>query len=209
MTIAHAAILLLAAATGAGAQQAADHGTFTLIQDGRAIATESFERSGDRLETELAVVDQATLVTRADLNPDATIARLEVEVFGPGGAAGEPIQSSAVTFADGRASFEEPLGTATPGDREVDAGAVPYLNPSPASLEQILRRARAIGGDRVTVPIWVPGPDGGNVATAAVEFGPGTATIAFGAARVETTTDAVGRLLSARVPSQNLVIERR
>lgn len=207
MKLAATAVLALALATGATAQ-APEAGTFTLTQNGTTIATETFERSADVLETELAVVNQATLVTHGTLRPDATIGRLAVRVYGPGGPTGEPLQTSAVTFENGTATFEQPIGAAAGEPRDVAEGAVPYVNPSPSYMEQILRRARVLGGDTVTVPLWTPGPGGGQMIEATVVFGDGSATFTLGPVAVEATTDAVGRLLSARVPSQGLIIER-
>jgi hypothetical protein len=207
MKLAATAILALAAASAAVGQQP-ESGTFTLTQNGATIATETFERSARVLETELTVVNQATLQTHATLRPDATVGRLAVSVFGPGGATGEPVQTSAVRFENGTATFEQPVGTPAGEPTEVDAGAVPYVNPSPSFMEQILRRARAMGGDSVAVPVWTPGPGGGRMTTATVVFAERTATLTLGPVAIEATTDAVGRLLSARVPAQALVIAR-
>lgn len=209
MTCARAAIILLAAATAAAGQQPSGTGTYTLVQNGIIIATESFERADDRLQARLEILNQATLRIDATLRPDATIGRLEVEVFGPGPVAGEPIQSSAVVFDDGTATFEQPIGTPAGQPSDVRPGALPFVNPSPSFMEQILRRARAMGGAPATVPIWVPTPTGGQVSDAVVAFEDGAATITFGGVRIEAATDDAGRLLAARVPSQGLVIERR
>ena len=202
-----AAALLLAAATAAAAQDV-ETGTFTLTQHGAVIATEAFTRSAALLETRLDVVNQATLQTRGTLRPDASLSRLAVRVYGPGGVTGEPVQTSAVTFADGFATFEQPIGQPAGEPKEVEPGVVPYVNPSPSFLEQILRRARVLGRDTVAVPVWTPGPGGGRIIGAVVAFDGPSGTLSMAGVAIEVTTDAVGRLLSARVPVQSLVIER-
>lgn len=212
MKLTATAVLTLAAISPAIAQQP-ESGTFTLTQSGATIATETFHRAAALLETELTVVNQATLRTRGTLRPDATLARLEVTVYGPGGATGEPVQTSAVLFRNGTATFEQPIGTSAGEPREIGEGAVPYLNPSPAFMEQILRRARVVGGDTVAVPVWTPAPGGGRMTTATVVFrdaaaGEDAATLTLGGVVIEATTDRTGRLLSARVPSQALEIRR-
>lgn len=207
MKLATAAALLLAAAATASAQEP-ETGTFTLTQNGTVIATETFTRSATLLETELTVVNQATLQTRGTLRPDGTISRLAVRVFGPGGVTGEPVQTSAVSFTDGLATFEQPIGEPAGEPKEVGAGVVPYVNPSPAFMEQILRRARVLGGDTVGLSVWTPAPGGGQVIGAVVAFAGDAGTLSMGGVAVEITTDAAGRLLSARVPAQSLVVER-
>ena len=206
MKRATAAALLLAAATASA--QEPETGTFTLTQNGTVIATERFTRSATLLETRLEVVNQATLQTRGTLRPDGTVSRLAVRVFGPGGVTGEPVQTSAVNFAGELATFEQPIGEPAGEPKEVDEGVVPYVNPSPAFMEQILRRARLVGGDTVAIPVWTPGPGGGQVIGAVIAFDGDGGTLSMGGVAVEITTDGVGRLLSARVPAQSLVVER-
>ena len=208
MKLATAAALLLGLASAASAQ-APETGTFTLIQNGTVIATETFTRSPTLLETELEIVNQATLQARGTLRPDATISRLAVRVFGPGGITGEPVQTSAVNFADGRATFEQPIGEPAGEPKDVGEGVVPYVNPSPSFMEQILRRARTVGGDTVGLSVWTPAPGGGQVIGAVVAFDGDGGTLSMGGVAVEITTDAAGRLLSARVPAQSLLVERK
>ncbi|MBW3552403.1 MAG: hypothetical protein KY466_02770 [Gemmatimonadetes bacterium] len=204
-----AALLAVAFAASPAAAQEAETGTFVLTQNGTVIATETFTRSAALLRTELDVIDQATLQTRGTLRPDATISRLAVRVFGPGGVTGEPVQTSAVNFADGLATFEQPIGEPVGEPKEVEPGAVPYVYPSPSLMEQILRRARAVGSDTLAVPVWTPGPGGGRVIGAVVAFHGEGGTLAMEGVAIEITSDAVGRLLSARIPAQSLVIERK
>lgn len=206
-----ALLLVLPAMAGApamaSAQQPADAGTFTLVQANATIATETFERTADLLETTLEITNQATLVTRSTLNQDATIARMEVEVYGPGGIGDEAIESSAANFQDDAVTVEQPIGTALEGEPQpTGAGAIPYVNPSPSYMEQIIRRAHAVGGDDVEVSLWIPGQPQGTAAT--VSFGDGSATIDLAGVIIEAETDADGRILSATIPAQNVTITR-
>lgn len=206
-TAAASAITVAALAAAVAPAAAQDTGTFTLVQNGQTIATEEFTRTGDRLETRMAMPDQAAVDATATLRPDATVSRLEVRVFPPGAADQEPSQTSAAIFGDGEIRIEMPIGTASGEPVSVEAGTVPYLNPSPSYMEQILRRARAIGGDdEVAVPVWAPGA--GPVPPARVTFAGDDATLMLGQVEVRIRTDDQGRLLSASVPAQNLTIER-
>lgn len=202
-----AALLLAVAAPGhAAAQGVPDSGTFTLIQGDAVIATERFERTDDRLETSLELTNQATMVTRSTLHADATVSRIEVEVYGPGGVDGNLIQSSAATFENETVVLEQPIGEAVGDEAQpADAGALPYVNPSPSYMEQIVRRARVTGGQEVRVPLWIPGQP---QASATVTFGDGAATISLGGVVIEAETDDRGRLLGATIPSQGITIDR-
>lgn len=187
---------------------AQDTGTFTLTQNGNQIATESFTRTADRLETQLDVTGQGIMASTSTLGADATVSRVELRVLPPGDPDADPLQSTAADFQGDSVHFEEPIGTEM-GSVAASEGTVPYLNPSPSYMEQIVRRARAMGGSEVTVQIWIPGPGGGQVVPAQVAFADAGTTLTLGQATVEIETDDEGRLLSAEVPAQSLVIERQ
>ena len=199
------AVSLLAASTASA--QAPETGTFTLQQFGTTIATETFRRTPTSLETDLTIPSEATVRTSSTLNRDGTLARLEVRVLPPGGE-GAPLQSTGVAFSGARATPERPIGNAL-APMDVPTGTVAYVNPSPSFMEQILRRARAVGGDSVTVPILTPGAGGLQVVEATVVFAADAATLTLGGVAVQAVTDEVGRFLSGTVPSQGLVISRR
>ncbi len=194
------------AAPPAAAQET---GTFTLTQNGNQIATEDFTRSADMLETELNVTGRARIVTQADLADDAMVDRIEIRVFPAGNPDADPVQSTAAEFGSDSVQVEEPIGTASAGQPAV-RGTVPFLNPSPSHMEQIVRRARALGGDRVTVQIWVPSQGAGQVVPAQVTFNDdGSTTLGLGSTAVELQVDDQGRLTHGEIPSQGLVIERQ
>lgn len=199
----------LALASAALAPAAAqDTGTFVLTQGGNQIATETFTRTGDRLETRLDVTEQGIMTTEATLGGAGTVSRMELRVLPPGSPDAEPLQTIAADFRADSVHVEQPIGTATAATA-VAEGTIPYLNPSPSYMEQILHRARAIGGADVTVQTWIPGPGGGQVVPAQVTFDGDAASLALGPATIEIETDADGRLLGAEVSAQELVIERR
>ena len=198
------------AAPVAAAAAAADQAQFTVSQEGAVVATERFTRSANRLESELVFPGQARLAYTATLAPDATIPRLELQAFAADAPAGAPAMQRAVaTFRGDSVITESMQGDSTQTTRRAaPAGAIPYINPSPVLMEQIIRRARAIGGERVEVPIVVAG-SGGQVATATVTFqGARGATLDVAGVEIIFALDDAGRVLSATVPSQNVSIER-
>jgi hypothetical protein len=85
---------------------------------------------------------------------------------------------------------------------------VPFVNPSPSLMEQIVRRGRAIGGGTAEVPIFVGGGGPANV-TAIVTFSaPDSARLDLGGVEVLLRVDAAGAILGGSVPTQRLTIER-
>ena len=200
-----AAGLVVALALPASGQ---DTGEFVLTQGGNQIGSETFTRSAELLETELRVTGQGTIATVATLGDAAMVDRVELRILPPGDAGAEPLQTLAAEFRGDSVFVEQPIGTAgaTAG---AGAGTIPYINPSPSYLEQIVRRARSLDGSDVTVQIWAPGPNGGQVAPAPVTCEGDRATLTLGAVTINITTDADGRLLGAEVPAQGLTIERQ
>lgn len=196
--------LTLAHAPAAGQET----GTFVVTQGGSELGTETFTRSGSTLETELTIAGQGTLATTATLGAEATVGRVELRILPPGSPDAEPTQTLAAEFRQDSAYLEQPIGVDA-GSTDAAAGTIPYINPSPSYMEQIIRRARWVDGSEVTVQIWVPGPDGGRVTPAHVTFEGDSASLTLGDVTVDITTDADGRLLSAEVPAQGLTIERQ
>lgn len=204
----HAVLATLAATTlAAGSAASQETGTFTMTQAGNQIGTETFTRSGEMLSTELEVAGQGRIATTSVLGDEGVVTRIELRILPPGDGDVEPLQSLAAEFRDDSVHVEQPIGTLA-ASAEAMKGTIPYVNPSPSYLEQIVRRARAVGGSDVTVQVWAPGPAGGRVAEAKVTFNGASATLVLGAVSVEIDTDEQGRLLGAEVAAQGLLIER-
>ena len=76
-------------------------------------------------------------------------------------------------------------------------------------MEQIVRRARVMGGEQVQVPVFVAGTGGQTEPTTVTFMPPDSATVMLGNTEVRLRVDEQGRLLGGRVPAQNLLIERQ
>jgi uncharacterized protein len=136
--------------------------------------------------------ERASMTVGRGATGDSAIKRLEVTIAGDSGTA-QPFDASAPA----------PL----PAQRiAVPRGAVPFVNLSGLSLELMLRRARAIGGDSVAVPLLLG--NGSSLPAIVKRIGADSATITLGGVVLRARTDAEGRLLGAVVPSQNVVFER-
>src|SRR5690606_652493 len=87
------------------------------------------------------------------------------------------------------------------------AGALPFINPSFALIEQAIRRARVLGGDSTVVPLLAV--SGGQTFDALVlRAGTDSVEVRIGAAAAHFRMDAAGLLVSGPVPAQGLVLER-
>ena len=85
-------------------------------------------------------------------------------------------------------------------------GSVPYTDLSGLALELILKRARAVGGDTVMVPLFVGA--GRSVSVRVAWIGSDTASLTIGAVDFRVHTDAAGRMLGAFIPSQGAFFDR-
>ena len=88
----------------------------------------------------------------------------------------------------------------------VPRGAVPFTNLSGQTLELVLRRARAVGGDTVFVPLLLPG--GPSLSVRVTYVGADSAVLSVGGADIRARTDREGRFLGATIPSQGAVFDR-
>jgi hypothetical protein len=189
-----------------------DSGMFVIRHASDTVATEQFVRSQTTIEGTLAVRNaKATAQTyKAVVAPDASVALLEVTVrenADSGRVKGRTVQQARIIFKGDSASVDDitnhGLQTRVFG---TERGAVPYLNLSFALLEQAIRRSRAGQGDG-KVPLFNLG--GGQTLDGTVSsLGTDSLTLAIGNVEYHVRVDGTGRLLGARIPSQNLVAER-
>lgn len=95
---------------------------------------------------------------------------------------------------------------------EVDpttAGAIPYINPSSAAIEQVLRRARAMGGaaDTVTVPLFAV--SGGQTIPVTVTWqGADSAVLKLAGVEMRAHVGPDGSLLGMTIPAQHATVTR-
>lgn len=189
-----------------GGKPAAERGTFVLHTD-LGPMTERFARTPERLEVERTGPNGARQAWSMALQPDASVVRLEVRSFAPGSMPNAPpVQRSLLVLRDDSTIAEVGQGdsvrVATRRGRA--RNAMPYLYPSVAALEQLIRRARALGGSEAH-PVQLPLVhawgiyEGAEAAT--VRFGPDSAFVAFDQAyTTRVRTDAAGRVLSGIMP---------
>jgi hypothetical protein len=208
------ACVVLSAPSIALGQSASDTGAF-LVRHGRdTVATERFIRTATKLEGTLALRNRNNTSERyaAVLAPEATVPLIEVTVQEGGADTGSArpkiVQRARVIFKDDSAAVDE-VGRAGLVTRilSTEPGAVPYLNLSFALLEQAIRRSRA-AHEGASVPFFNLG--GGQTVIARISpLGPDSLQLDIGDTRFHLMIDARGRLVGARIPLQDVVVERK
>lgn len=205
------------AATGRGALDSA-RGASALIRGADTLGTEVSTRTGERLDATFRTRARGEFAYHAALRPDASVERITVTVRGPAGA----VRTGAATFAGDSVTVawqpaRQDASTAAPADaradtlrRAVPRGAVPYLNPSPSLMEQVVRRARTLGGTPGGAPVLLPVVvlDGGAVRTATVTFVADSVQLGLAGVTVWLRTDPSGAILGGSVPGQGITLAR-
>jgi uncharacterized protein len=191
------------------AAQAAEQGAFVVLMGRDTFAVENFSRSADRLEAEMTGPSIGRLVYQVRLGPTAVTRVLMLQAWQPGAAEdAAPMQEVRLT-AQGD-SVIVGINTAAGSQTQRIASredAMQHVNPSFALTEQIILRARAIGGDEVQVPVFLL--QGGQTLNAVVTWpAEDSVVLVLGGSAVRGTLSPTGRLLSAAIPAQNLTITR-
>jgi hypothetical protein len=205
--------LILVSPGALPAQVTVDSGLFLIRHGTDTVATERFTRSATRLEGTLTLRNPKGTSERysAVVALDATIPLIEVTVR-EGTASGmrqaRIVQRVRVIFKQDSAAVDE-VGSAGLITRVLgtEEGAVPYLNLSFALLEQAVRRARLANGG-LRVAFFNLG--GGQTLRATLSpMAADSVQLDIGDTRIHLRVDSEGRLLGARIPLQDVMVERQ
>lgn len=192
---------------------AAERAGFVLIRENDTIAVERFSYATDHMDGELRLrtpQGEARFVYDVRLDAAVTPTSMNVSVYPPGDTATTPAQRANVTFgADSTrlAVMRRGVDSAQRLATTNASGAVPYINPSPAFMELIVRRALAIGGTSRSVPVYAIGaPQPLMVAVTAIDSS--NVRLGFPGVEILLTHDRAGRVTGGSVPAQLLTIVR-
>jgi hypothetical protein len=192
--------------------QADEDYQFILMSGDDTVAVEAYTRTGDRLEGELRERRSGDRVTyRVTTGEESLITRLEISAYTRGGTAPEQ-QVELTVRGDSLIA-----GYTRDGSRQQEATLIPsgtllYLNPSVALLEQMLRRARAVGGERVGLTVLSISADDAPELVRPTITWIGTDSVHIAVAgdnQVHGAVDGEGRILRAVNPMWGVRIERR
>jgi uncharacterized protein len=204
-----AALGIGAAAATPLAAQAEERGAFVVIAGVDTFAVERFTRTPARLEGELTGAALGRLLWSAEPGPAATMEVLRLRAWRPGADPdAEPFQQVELRIVGDSAIVQITTPTGTTMQRlATRAGAMVYLNPSFAQVEQIVMRAAALGREPVTIPLLLV--QGGQTLDAVVSFiGSDSASVAIAGTEMRVAVDGAGRLTGGAVPAQNITFRR-
>jgi hypothetical protein len=206
-------LIALLLPTPALTQAVSDSGTYLVRHGSDTVATEQFRRTATRLEGTLAIKNSSRTSEQwiAVIGPDATLPLIEVTVREGTDSAGRKAkvtERARVIFKEDSAAVDAVGGRGVQTRLfATQAGALPYLNLSFALIEQAVRRAR-IAPQHSRVPFFNLG--GGQTVSARLSpLGTDSLLLEIGSVRYHLLVDAEGRLVGARIPAQNVVVDRK
>lgn len=202
------ALIVLTVAGSVNAQQPAEAATqtgFVVTAGADTIAVERYSRAGSQLKSDLLVKAQGIRITfTMTVAPDGTVPSLVTEARRADSPSTEaPLQRAALDFE--RDSVLVTVGAATAPTQRFAAreGTLPFINLSSAVVEQILLRAKVLGGATADIPLFAV--SGGQMLAARVHWtGGDSATISLGGATIEAKVSHDGHFLGGTVPEQGV-----
>ena len=207
MTFDHLLVLLTAIALPAGlaAQQpAADRASFYLLLHGDTIFDERSARTPTELNGEFRDRLRGARVSyTAALASTGLVTRIDMRTFRVGGdSAGDK-----ASFVIGGDSVIAQIGSAAPAHLPSATGALAVVNPSVAFMEQMVQRARTIGGDSVSLLVFVLGAPQ-PIPALVRRVGADSVRLEYAGASIHLAVSPDGRVLGGALPAQGLTIVR-
>jgi Protein of unknown function (DUF2911) len=135
------------------AMLAAQDGQFVVRLGTDTLALEQYTRTPDRLQGEQVLRSPRTVhrLYTATFGPGGAIERFELVTHNVSGAPGPATTTVSAEFRGDSAIVHLPRGDSAVTQRlKVGAGTLPYTTQSYGLVEEVVRRARAAGGERYT-----------------------------------------------------------
>jgi uncharacterized protein len=198
-----ALLALVAATRDLHAQVRSDAYVLMLGQD--TFAVENFTRSADRIEGELVGAAIGRVVYTAILGPDELFTSINLKAWLPNAdPASAPMQEAELAVQGDSVIAVMTGGAGSVTQRLASqAGALLYLNPSYAMMEQLLRRVEHLGSETGTLPMFMA--QGGILLEATVTRpAPDSAVISIAGQQTRVRVRADGRMTGGALAAQNL-----
>lgn len=201
-------VLLIGAVFAPVPVLAQEAGTTTLktLKDDAPVVIDEFSRMPARLTVSTESVGRALFQIEAKVAENEVISEARIQVW-PEGYSEPEIDRTAKVI--GEYIFWGDTGE-DPGTMKVPADTLIYVPPSATAMEQAVRHAIAVRGDREAVPltVWTP-YQAGEVQAAEVRFPePGTAELFIFDATYTLSIDSEGNILEGHVKPQGNTIIR-
>jgi pimeloyl-ACP methyl ester carboxylesterase len=184
--------------------------SFVVTRDADTLAVERINRIADRVESDFQDNTRGLrMAVMMQLAPGGLVTRAEITMRAASAAPDAlPLQRVTLAFEPDAVLVTSGASTRAPAQRvPVPEGTLPFLNLSVATAEQILMRAKSLGGATVQVPIF--SLVGGAVATGVVRWnGSGSAILSLGGVDLQARVTPDGEIIDATVPAQRVRFTR-
>jgi uncharacterized protein len=185
----------------------AERATFVMLAGGDTISVETMTRTPSRLEGDLMERSRGLRFRYVStLTPDAGISSTETWLY----RGTDTVALQHATLRLERDTIVVEMSGGAPTQRlKTTPGAVLYINPSTALLEQAVLHARAVAAGATTaeVPIFVSA-GGANTTLGVKWLGSDSAVLSLGNTEMRASVGPGGRLTGVAMPSQNVRVVR-
>lgn len=179
--------------------------SFVVTHDADTLVVEHISRAGDRVDSDFLDKSQGLRIAMTMvLAPDSLVKRLVMVVRMAAAAPdAQPLQHVALDFEPDAVVMTTGTGSAAAQRVPVPQDTLPFLNLSVATAEQILMRAKSLGGAHAEVPIFTI--VGGRVVTATVRWSDAAnAVLSLAGVDMHARVSPSGEIIYAEVPAQNV-----
>ncbi|MGE5727391.1 MAG: alpha/beta hydrolase family protein [Gemmatimonas sp.] len=186
--------------------QASAARSFVATRNADTLVIEHITRAGGRVDSDFLDKSQGLRITMTMvLAPGALVTRSEILVRMATAAPDAPLlQHVTLVFESDSVTVTTGEGNSAPVQHvPVPPGALPFLNLSVATAEQILMRAKSLGGTTAQVPIF--SITGGQVTTATVRWSDAqNAVLSLAGVDLDARVSPSGEIVYAEVPAQKV-----
>jgi dipeptidyl aminopeptidase/acylaminoacyl peptidase len=179
---------------------------FVVTHGENTLASETIARTSARVDSTFVDKRQGLRIAMSlELDHDALVSRADIAVFAAAATVDSPpLQRARVVFEDDAVLVYAGAEASAPVQRvPVARRAMPFLNLSMATAEQIFMRAKAIGGAVAEVPVFAV--VGGSIVEATVAWkAPDSAALTLGGVEMRARLSDLGEIIDAEVPLQGV-----
>lgn len=206
------AVFLLAGLMGfaitAGAQDASAARAVLLLRGADTVLFQRIEEQAGSIRSEVAGAGLPRMTLTHVLGPAQGVQELRFAVFAPNAADGAaPQQSGSVTFHGDSAILNiSAAGQTRRIPVAVPPGTMPLANNDFVVAERLVARARAVGGDTVSIPVFLLA--NAQVAAVTVTRAAGDSLrLTVGPSVTVVTTDERGRITGGAIPAARMALK--